>query len=198
MICPEFRPLWQGADAADSIVFNPHKWLGAQFDCSIQFLRDPAPQIRSLGLRPDYLQTIGQDEITNFNEWTVPLGRRFRALKLWFTLRAYGLEHLREMIRNHVSWTAELAEKFRATPDFRITTEPRLALFTFQYAPQGGDADALTERLLQMINDDGRVYLTQTRHEEKFVIRMTAGTFDCTRDDVMMVHQVTTELAAQL
>ena len=198
MICPEFRPLWQGADAADSIVFNPHKWLGAQFDCSIQFLRDPAPQIRSLGLRPDYLQTIGQDEITNFNEWTVPLGRRFRALKLWFTLRAYGLEHLREMIRNHVSWTAELAEKFRATPDFRITTEPRLALFTFQYAPQGGDADALTERLLQMINDDGRVYLTQTRHEDQFVIRMTAGTFDCTREDVMMVHDVATELSAGL
>ena len=88
MICPEFRDLWAGIDAADSIVFNPHKWLGIQFDCAVQFLADPAPQIRSLGARPDYLQTPDQDEVINFNEWTVPLGRRFRALKIWFTLRA--------------------------------------------------------------------------------------------------------------
>jgi len=198
MICPEFRALWQGVDGADSIVFNPHKWLGAQFDCSVQFLADPAPQIRSLGLRPEYLQTQGQDEIINFNEWTVPLGRRFRALKLWFTLRAYGLEGLRKMIRNHVNWTAELAEKFRETPGFRITTEPRLTLFTFQYAPHGADANALTAALLRNINDDGRVYLTQTTHDGQFVIRMTAGTFDCSREDVMLVHSVATEIAATL
>ena len=198
MICPEFRPLWDGVDRADSIVFNPYKGIGAQFDGAVQFLRDPAPQIRSMGLRPDYLQTLDQDEVTNFNEWTVPLGRRFRALKLWFTLRAYGLDGLRGMIRNHVAWTAELAEMFRAAPDFEIITEPRLALFTFRYAPKGSDADAATRALLQSINDDGRVYLTQTVHEGQFVIRMTAGTFDCTRDDVMMVHTVATKLAAML
>lgn len=198
MICPEFRHLWAGVDDADSVVFNPYKGLGAQFDGAVQFLADPAPQIRSMGLRPDYLQTLGQGEVTNFNEWTVPLGRRFRALKLWFTLRAYGLEGLRTMVRNHITWTAELAEKIRSTPGFRITTEPSLALFTFQYAPEGGDANALTEKLLQKINDDGRVYLTQTRHEGRFVIRMTAGTFHCTRDDVMMVHRVAGELAATL
>ncbi|MDF0601469.1 aminotransferase class I/II-fold pyridoxal phosphate-dependent enzyme [Psychromarinibacter sp. C21-152] len=195
MICPEFRALWAGVEGADSIVFNPHKWLGVQFDCSVQFLADPAPQIRSLGLRPDYLQTQGRDEIVNFNEWTVALGRRFRALKLWFVLRAYGLEDLRTRIRNHVAWTEELAEAFRATPGFEIVTEPRLALFSFRYAPEGGDANAATEALLARINDDGRVYLTQTVHEGKFVIRVTAGTFDCTRDDVMAVHEVVTELA---
>ena len=194
MICPEFRHLWDGVDRADSIVFNPHKWLGAQFDCAVQFLADPAPQIRSMGLRPDYLQTQGAEEITNFNEWTVPLGRRFRALKLWFTLRAYGLEGLRTRIRNHVRWTAELAETIRAMPKFRITTEPCLALFTFQYAPKKGDANEATAELLQRINDDGRVYLTQTMHEGQFVIRMTAGSLDCTRDDVMMVAQVVREL----
>ena len=198
MICPEFRTLWQGAEGADSIVFNPHKWLGAQFDCSVQFLADPAPQIRSLGLRPDYLQTLGEEEIVNFNEWTVPLGRRFRALKLWFVLRAYGLDNLRTRIRNHVAWIEELTETFRATPGFEITTEPRLALFSFRYAPDGGDADALTERLLEKVNADGRIYLTQTRHKGKFVIRVTAGSFDCTRDDVMAVHAVVTELAATL
>ncbi|MDE3080638.1 MAG: aspartate aminotransferase family protein, partial [Paracoccaceae bacterium] len=78
MICPEFRALWQGVEGADSIVFNPHKWLGAQFDCSVQFLADPVPQVRTLGLRPSYLETLEADEVTNFNEWTLPLGRRFR------------------------------------------------------------------------------------------------------------------------
>ncbi|MDJ0630275.1 MAG: pyridoxal-dependent decarboxylase [Rhodobacter sp.] len=198
MICPEFRHLWEGVDGADSVVFNPYKGLGAQFDGAVQFLADPAPQIRSMGLRPDYLQTLGHEDITNFNEWTVPLGRRFRALKLWFLLRAYGLEGLREKMRNHIAWTAELADKFRTNPDFRITTEPCLALFTFQYAPADADADALTERLLKRINDDGRIYLTQTTHEGRFVIRMTAGTFDCTREDVMTVYDVATELAQTL
>ena len=198
MICHEFRYLWQGIDDADSIVLNPHKWLGAQFDCSVQFLADASPQIRSMGLRPDYLETRGGGEILNFNEWTVPLGRRFRALKIWFSLRAYGLEGLRKRIRNHVAWTSELAEAIRATEHFRIVTEPRLALFTFQYAPFGRDADTLTAMLLERINDDGRVYLTQTRHEGQFVIRVSIGTFDCTRDDVMAVYDVATELAADL
>ena len=197
MICPEFRALWRGVDDADSVVLNPHKWLGAQFDCAVQFLADPAPQIRSMGLRPDYLQTLGQEEIVNFNEWTVPLGRRFRALKLWFVLRAYGLENLRTRIRNHVAWIEELAQAFRATPGFQIVTEPRLALFSFRHAPDGADADGATARLLERINDDGRVYLTQTRHEGAFVIRVTAGSFDCTREDVMAVHRVAVELAAE-
>ncbi len=198
MICPEFRKLWAGIEGADSIVMNPHKWLGAQFDCSVQFLADPEPQIRSLGLRPDYLRSDAEDEIVNFNEWTVPLGRRFRALKLWFVLRAYGLAALRKRIRNHVAWVEKLAEVFRATPGFDIVTEPRLALFTFRHAPRGGDADAATERLLARINDDGRIYLTQTRHEGRPVIRVAAGTFDCTEDDVMSVHAVAVELAGGL
>jgi len=198
MICPEFRPLWQGVDGADSIVFNPHKWLGAQFDCSVQFLADPKPQLQTLGLRPDYLQTLGEDEITNYNEWTIPLGRRFRALKLWFLMRAYGLEGLRQRIRNHVAWVQELEEKLAAHPDFTIVTASRLALFTFQFAPDEGDANAMTEDLLRKVNDDGRIYLTQTEHEGQFVIRMTAGHFDCTRADVMSVYDVLTELSKPL
>lgn len=189
MICPEFRPLWAGADRADSIVFNPHKWLGMQFDCSVQFLADPAPQLRTLGLRPDYLETPGQDEATDFNEWTVPLGRRFRALKIWFVLRAYGLEGLRARIRNHVAWARELAEAIDAIAGIEITTRPRLSLFTFALA----DDDA-TRALLQRINDDGRIYLTQTRHAGRLVIRVQVGQFDCTREDVMTVAEVLREL----
>ena len=198
MICPEFRYLWDGVDGADSIVFNPHKWLGASFDCSVQFLADPKPQVRTLGLRPDYLETLGQNDITNYNEWTVPLGRRFRALKLWFLMRAYGLDGLRERIRNHVLWIAELCKMFESNPEFKVTTQPNLALFTFQFAPPSGDAAALTAELLERVNDDGRIYLTQTTFNGDFVIRMTAGQFECTRDDVMMVYDVVTEIAASL
>ena len=189
MICPEFRPLWAGIEGADSIVFNPHKWLGAQFDCAVQFLADPGPQVRTLGLRPTYLETAGREEITNFNEWTVPLGRRFRALKLWFTLRAYGLSGLRARIRNHVDWARQARDALARLPGVTITTEPSLSLFTFALA-----TDQMTEALLARINDDGRIYLTQTRHAGRFVIRVQVGQFDCTAEDVAMIPKVVEEL----
>ena len=193
MICPEFRKLWAGVEGADSIIFNPHKWLGAQFDCCVQFLADPLPQIRTLGLRPEYLKTQGQEEIINFNEWTLPLGRRFRALKLWFLMRAYGLEGLRARIRNHVIWAAEVADALAALPGVEITTTPSLSLFSFALTA----GDAATAALLQRINDDGRIYLTQTLTGGRFVIRVQVGQFDCTREDVMMIAQVVAELMGQ-
>ncbi|MGA0542735.1 pyridoxal phosphate-dependent decarboxylase family protein [Neotabrizicola sp. VNH66] len=182
MICPEFRPLWAGVEGADSVIFNPHKWLGAQFDCAVQFLRDPGPQVRTLGLRPAYLETAGREEIVNFNEWTVPLGRPFRALKLWFLIRAYGLEGLRARIRNHVAWAVEACNALRAQPGVEIVTEPSLSLFTFALAEE-----AATAALLEAINDDGRIYLTPTRHRGRLVIRVQVGQFDCTRTDVMEI-----------
>ncbi len=191
MICLEFRGLWAGAEGADSIVFNPHKWLGAQFDCSVQFLKDPGAQVRTLGLRPTYLETAGREEIVNFNEWTVPLGRRFRALKLWFVLRAYGLQGLREMIRNHVAWAVLARNQLAALPGVEIVTEPRLSLFSFAL-----ETDAETERLLQQINDDGRIYLTQTRIDGRFAIRVQVGSFDCREEDVILIAKIVQEMLA--
>ena len=191
MICPEFRPLWEGVEGADSVVVNPHKWLGAQFDCAVQFLADPAPQIRTLGMKPAYLETAGTGPVTDFNDWTVPLGRRFRALKLWFLFRAHGLEGLRMRIRNHVAWSAELADEIARHPRLCLVTQPVLSLFTFAHR----DGDAATEALLARINDDGRVYLTPTRHAGQSVIRVQVGPFDCTRDDVMCTAEVLHELA---
>jgi aromatic-L-amino-acid decarboxylase len=189
MICPEFRQLWDGVEAADSVVFNPHKWLGAQFDCSVQFLADPTDQIRTLGLRPAYLETQGAEEITNFNEWTVPLGRRFRALKLWFLLRSEGLSGLRARLRNHVAWAGEAAEALARLPGIEIVTGPVLSLFTFAFRDE-----AATEALLRRVNDDGRLYLTQTRHRGRFLIRVQVGQFDCTGADVAMIPKVLEEL----
>ena len=196
MICPEFWPMWEGVARADSIVLNPHKWLGAQFDCTTHFLKDPTPLVKTLAIQPEYLKTHGADGIINYSEWSVPLGRRFRALKLWFLLRAHGLEGLREMIRNHVRWAENLADRLAATSGFEIVTPPMLSLFCFRYAPDGvADPDALNQRLIEAINTDGRIYLTQTRIDGTFVIRFQAGAFSATEADVEMAYDVITEIA---
>lgn len=190
MICSEFRDrFWRGVDGYDSIVVNPHKWLGAQFDCSVQFLRDPTFQMNTLKIEPEYLKTSGH-KVTNFSEWTIPLGRRFRALKLWFLIRSYGLQGLQARIRNHVAWAEDLAEQIRALDGFEIVTEPMLSLFSFRCS---GD-DTAQQRLVDAINDDGRVYLTQGAFEDRKIIRVQVGQFDTTREDVMMVRTVVEEV----
>lgn len=194
MICPEYRTLWTGIEKVDSIVFNPHKWLGAQFDCSVHFIRDPEVQVRTLAIQPEYLKTHGADGIINYSEWTIPLGRRFRALKLWFLLRYHGLEGLRTMIRNHVAWTEKLANRLAAEPDFEIVTKPLLALFTFRHKTDG-DADAHNIGLVNAINEDGRIYLTQTRVDGKIAIRFQVGSFEVTEADVDTAFEVITEVA---
>ncbi|WP_299417261.1 pyridoxal-dependent decarboxylase [uncultured Sulfitobacter sp.] len=194
MICPEYRDeFWADVDGFDSIVFNPHKWLGAQFDCSVQFLRDAAPQLNTLKIEPEYLKTTG-DAVTNYSEWTIPLGRRFRALKIWFLIRSYGLEGLRLRIRNHVKWAQELCEEIRTLDGFEIVTEPILSLFSFRCA---GD-DEMQQRLVDALNDDGRIYLTQGAFEGQKIIRFQVGQFDATRDDVMMAHKVIKEVWEQI
>ena len=199
MICEEYRRFWAGIEQADSIVFNPHKWLGAQFDCSIQFLRDPESHVRTLAIKPDYLKTHGHDGIVNYSEWSVPLGRRFRALKLWFLLRAHGLDNLRMMIRNHVAWSEGLAVRVAREPDFELVTEPMLSLFSFRHqAPSGSDPDEHNLRLVNAINDDGRIYLTQTRVDGRVAIRFQVGQFEATADDVDTAFDTITEVARTL
>jgi aromatic-L-amino-acid decarboxylase len=194
MICPEYRTLWEGVEKAHSIVFNPHKWLGAQFDCSIQFIRSPEDQVRTLAIQPEYLKTHGTDGIINYSEWSVPLGRRFRALKLWFLLRYHGLSGLRTMIRNHVAWSEKLARRLAAEPDFEIVTQPVLSLFSFRHKG-GADADRHNIALVNAINDDGRIYLTQTRVDGRIAIRFQAGQFEMTEADADAAFDVITEIA---
>ncbi|MEX0307372.1 MAG: aspartate aminotransferase family protein [Ruegeria sp.] len=199
MICPEYRHYWPGIEQADSIVFNPHKWLGVQFDCCAHFLKNPDDLVRTLAISPEYLKTHGKDGIINYSEWSVPLGRRFRALKLWFVIRTYGLEGLRERLRNHVNWSVALHDRLAAEPDFRIVTPPMWSLWTFRYEPDGAsDLDELNLCLVNAINDDGRIYLTQTRVDGDLVIRFQAGQFETTESDVMMAYDVITEIARGL
>jgi aromatic-L-amino-acid/L-tryptophan decarboxylase len=196
MICPEFRALWDGVELADSVVFNPHKWLLTNFDCTAYFVRDPEALVKTLGIRPEYLKTQGRDGIINYSEWSVQLGRRFRALKLWFVIRSYGVEHLRSMIRDHMRWARKLARQIAEASDFELVTPPLYSLFTFRYRPAGAaDLDALNARLIQAINDDGRIYLTQTRFQDKFVIRFVVGQTYTTEADVTFAWDVIQQIA---
>jgi len=203
MICPELRELWDGAELADSLVLNPHKWLGTSMECSAHFVRDPKTLVRTLAIRPEYLKNHGADGAVNFSEWSVQLGRRFRALKVWFLLRAYGLEGLRGMIRNHIAWARRLAERLAAEPDFEIVTAPVLSLFSFRHRPSGAGApaddtdalDAHNRDLVTRINDDGRIYLTQSEHDGRIVIRFQAGQFDMTASDADIAFDTIVELA---
>ena len=169
-------------------------------ECSAHFVRRPEELIRTLAMQPEYLKTYGEDGLINFSEWSVQLGRRFRALKIWFLLRAYGLEGLRGRIRNHVAWSQDLAGRIAAEPDFEITSAPVLSLFSFRYAPAGfdGDLDALNRDLVNAINDDGRIYLTQTLHDGRQVIRFTAGSFDMQESDADIAFDVICGIARAL
>ncbi len=179
LILPEQRWMLAGAEQIDSLVFNPHKWLLTNFDCSAHFVRDPQALIRTLSILPEYLKTREGEAVIDYRDWSVPLGRRFRALKLWFVLRSYGVERLQALLRDHIAWTAALADDIAAEPDFELTSPARLALLSFRYKPDGVEdpvaLDRLNERLLTDLNDSGRIYLTQTRLNGRYVIRFAVG-----------------------
>ncbi len=191
-----------GIEHVDSLVFNPHKWLLTNFDCSAHFVRDPAALVRTLTIQPVYLQSREGEAVIDYRDWGIPLGRRFRALKLWFVVRAYGVERLKAMLRDHIAWTAELAGRIAAEPDFELTSPPRLALLTFRYRPEGIDDEAeldrLNERLLQALNDDGRLYLTQGRVRGRYVIRFSIGQTSTERRHVERGWGVVREVARGL
>ena len=118
LVLPDQRGMIDGIDHADSFVFNPHKWLFTNFDCSAYFVREPEILLRTLSILPEYLKTREGDAVRNYRDWGVPLGRRFRALKLWFVIRSYGVSGLRERIRNHIEMAQRLAREIEASKDF--------------------------------------------------------------------------------
>jgi aromatic-L-amino-acid decarboxylase len=196
MVCPEFRHLWQGIDGADSIVINLPKWLGAHHECSIHFVRDPASLIQTFAIHPEYLKTYGKDDVVNYSEWSIGLSRRFRALKVWFHLRSNGLEALRTMIRGHVAWSEKLADRLAKEPDFRITHGPILSLFAFRHEPLGvSDLNAHNLALINAINDDGRIYLTQTRIDGELLIRCQFGSIEMREADLEIAFDAITGIA---
>ncbi len=172
-VCPEHRDLLDGLEQVDSYCFNPHKWLLTNFDCSAFFVADSAPLTDSLSIVPEYLRNAASDagEVVDYRDWQVPLGRRFRALKLWFVLRSYGVEGLRAHIRAHVAAAAVLAGRVAANSRLELAAPLSLALLCFRHV----DGDEASERLLAGVNASGRAFLTHTRLDDRYVLRVAIG-----------------------
>ncbi|VAW03957.1 Aromatic-L-amino-acid decarboxylase [hydrothermal vent metagenome] len=178
LVLPEYQWMIRGIENVDSFVFNPHKWLLTQFDCSAFYVKDKAALIRTFEILPEYLKTREGDRVNNYRDWGPQLGRRFRALKLWFVMRSYGITGLRDHIRRHIDMTQSLAEQVDKEPDFELLAPAPLALFCFRYHPENmaeDQLDALNERIFEAINDSGEIYLTQTRINGKYAIRFVSG-----------------------
>jgi aromatic-L-amino-acid decarboxylase len=167
-----------GIERADSFVFNPHKWMFTNFDCSAHFVRDPDALVRTLEILPEYLRTRERSQVIDYRDWSVPLGRRFRALKLWFVLRALGAAGIRQRIAAHIALARELEQWVLAAPDFELLAPRSLALLNFRYRPAGiaGPAlDSLNQQLIDRLNDSGALYLTQNRVGGAVAIRVSIG-----------------------
>ena len=196
-ILPEVRPLLDGVELADSMVTNPHKWLLTNFDCSAYFVRDVDALLRTFSILPDYLRTRHDANSTavNFRDWGIPLGRRFRALKLWFVLRSYGAERLRALIRNHIQLGHDLASWVDAEPEFERLAPAPLALVCLRHVPPAlaGDETALAAHnaaLLARVNAVGTVHLTHTTLAGRYAIRVAIGAFRTERRHVEEVWRL--------
>jgi len=186
-IVPELRHLFDGMEHADSFVFNPHKWLLVNFDCSAYFVRDREGLLQTFQVTPEYLRTDQDRDVVNFRDWGIQLGRRFRALKLWFVIRSYGVEGLRAMIRRHVQLAQYVAGWVEGDPDFELMAPVPLGLVCFRYCPDGvpdTQVDDLNRRLLARVNASRRVHLTHTQLGERYVIRMAIGQRETERQHV--------------
>ncbi|MEQ1903455.1 MAG: pyridoxal-dependent decarboxylase [Pirellulaceae bacterium] len=201
MLCPEFREDWRGIEMADSIVVNPHKWMGIQFDCSTHFFKNADAVLRTLAIHPEYLQTPDRGSAIDYCEYSIQLGRRFRALKMWFVMRCYGLEALRQRIRNHVAWAQSLASRLDALPGIEVVTQPYLSLFTFRLNKPGLADKALDDLNLQLLNglnSEGQVYLSPTKVKKRQVLRFQIGQFDCTEGDVEIAYRAIVDWSRRL
>lgn len=181
-LCPEFRHLQAGLEHADSYAFNPHKWMFTNFDCNCMFVADRASLLASLSILPEYLRNAATEsgDVIDYRDWHVPLGRRFRALKLWFVIRHYGVEGLRHHIREHVALAAELRELITADSRFVVLGDRTLNLVCLRHVA----GDTTTRVLLEAINDSGRAYVSHTTVDGRYVIRICIGQTHTRREHV--------------
>lgn len=187
MILPECRWMWQGIERADSLVLNPHKWLGAAFDCSLYYVRDPEHLVRVMSTNPSYLQTAADAEAKNLRDWGIPLGRRFRALKLWCLIREQGVERLRARLRRDLANAQWLAEQIREAPGWAVLNSVPLQTLCVRHQPAGLEAEALDDHTLawaERINDSGSAYLTTAKLDGRWMVRVSIGAIPTEREHV--------------
>jgi len=178
LILPEYQWMLEGKEYINSLVFNPHKWMFTNFDCTAFFTSEPETLIRTFEILPEYLKTRTRGLVNDYRDWGVPLGRRFRALKLWSVIRSFGVDGLREKIRYHLSLASNLAETIAGEPDFEILAPVIFNLVCFRFRPAGKTEEELNlinEKLMHKLNDSGKIYLSHTMIDGKYTLRMVVA-----------------------
>ena len=173
LILEKERHLMTGVELADSFVFNPHKWLFTNFDCAAYFVKDKELLIKTFEILPEYLKTKTRGTVNDYRDWGIQLGRRFRALKLWFVLRYFGADGLRAKLRQHIEWARWVEEQIQTSDKFELLMPRRLNMVVFHAS--GSSANELTERLLHDINASGKAYLSHTKVDGHYAIRLVLG-----------------------
>jgi aromatic-L-amino-acid decarboxylase len=200
MILPECRWMWEGVEQADSVVLNPHKWLGTVFDCSVHFVRDAEHLVRVLSTNPSYLQSAADDRVKNYRDWGVPLGRRFRALKLWCLIRAEGVRGLQARLRRDLDNARWLAEQVRATPGWRVLAPVPLQTVCVRHQPpglQGEELDRHTLAWAERVNRSGQAYLTPAVLDGRWLVRVSVGAEPTEREHVEALWRLMRQEAEQ-
>jgi aromatic-L-amino-acid decarboxylase len=172
-LCPEFRHIHEGVELADSYCFNPHKWMFTNFDCDCFYVADRAALIKTLSILPEYLRNKATESgaVFDYRDWHIPLGRRFRSLKLWFVIRHYGVEGLRYHVRRHVELAQQFAEWVRESDVLELAAPTPLNLVCFRHVK----GDEITRELMEALNQSGALYLTHTDLGGLFCIRFCVG-----------------------
>ena len=198
MILPECRWMWDGIERADSLVLNPHKWLGAAFDCSVYYVRDPQHLLRVMSTNPSFLQSAADGRVKNYRDWGIPLGRRFRALKLWFLIREQGVTALQARLRRDMANAQWLAEQVRAMPGWHVLAPVVLQTVCVLHKPDGLSGEALdrhTRAWVDRVNRSGRAYLTPATLDDRWMARISVGAEATERHHLAQLLRVISEAA---
>ena len=201
MMLPECRPLFAGVEGADSLGWNPHKWMGTILDCSLLYVRDVELLVRVLSTNPSYLRSASDGEVTQYKDWGIPLGRRFRALKLWFHLRLAGAESIRQRLRRDLANAQWLAEQVELAPEWEVCAPVLLQTVCVRHVPEGMDPQALDahqQAWAEAVNASGRAFVTPALVEGRWLVRLSLGAEPTEREDVERAWSLCREEAARI
>jgi len=199
-ILPEYKWMLKGIEHVDSFVFNPHKWMLTNFDCSAYFVKDPGALIQTFEIHPEYLKTGMDTQVKNFRDWGIQLGRRFRALKLWFVIRSYGVQGLQKMVREHIRFAQMFKEWVGEHESFELMAPVNLSLVCFRLN-NGQDEKVLNDlnkQLLENVNQTGKIFLTHTSLKGKYVLRMAIGSRTTEEQDVREAWELIVSKAKEI
>ncbi len=202
LVLDEMKWMIKGIESADSFVFNPHKWMFTNFDCSAYFVKDSEALVKTFEIMPEYLKTNEKETVKNYRDWGIPLGRRFRALKLWFVIRSYGVEGIQSKIRYHIELASDLEKKIKEHPQFELLAPRSLNLLCFRFVPNrqlnSEKLNELNQKILESLNASGKLFVTHTKLHGKYVLRMQIGQTEVNKTHVDSAWKLIQQTAKEL